>query len=370
VVGVLALALWLRIDQLTDYLPNPDETMFFQGGVAEAMWNRTIAENAHPPLYYLLLRVLSALGADFSALRWVGALVGVATVGGMYLLGRDRGGVVGGAVAAGLLAVSPAAIEMSQILRPYMLHMGWLTFALLFLSRYLRTRTTLDLVAHSLLLTLALATNYSTAFVIGAELLLLAWLWSRQGTRPSWAQLAYAAAPLLVASLLLYALHLRHLLGSEFAEQTTSSWLGRWLIRRPADVAIHLLGIVRYQFGAHFEWLVWALSLGGAVRAIRQRRPFLWLLPGACVGLTLLAAALQRHPTGCTRPGACSQRWRCSAEACATSPRAWSASPTSGRCPSAWPTDRRPRGSSRPSPPAPWSCSAGRATCPWPRCSS
>jgi 4-amino-4-deoxy-L-arabinose transferase-like glycosyltransferase len=76
----------------------------------------------HPPLYYLLLHLWSALHGDSPyAVRLLSALFGAATIPIIYLIGKRLSGAVVGVVAAVLLAFSPFHIYFAQEARMYTL---------------------------------------------------------------------------------------------------------------------------------------------------------------------------------------------------------------------------------------------------------
>ena len=74
---------------------------------------------------------------------------GVAAIYLAWLAGRSFGGTLAGLVAALLVAISPAAIEQSQTLRPYMMHLAFLAGTLWGLATWLQDR--LGLVTFSVL---------------------------------------------------------------------------------------------------------------------------------------------------------------------------------------------------------------------------
>ncbi len=84
-------------------------------------------EDAHPPLYHVLLALWSrALGTDDVALRSLGAVASVLTVGVTWWVGRQLGGPFIGSVAASLTAISPFQVLAAQEARMYTL-LGFLT---------------------------------------------------------------------------------------------------------------------------------------------------------------------------------------------------------------------------------------------------
>ena len=78
-------------------------------------------ENA-PPFYFVLINLWAKVfGSSDVALRWPSALLGIATIGVLYCLGRELFDQTIGLTAAALLAVSPIHIAYSQEARMYAL---------------------------------------------------------------------------------------------------------------------------------------------------------------------------------------------------------------------------------------------------------
>jgi len=89
----------------------------------------TAQDDAHPPLYYLLLSLWRHVaGADDAGLRSLGALASVLTVGGAWWVARQLGGSWVGLVTAFLTAVAPFQVLAAQEARMYAL-LGLLAIA-------------------------------------------------------------------------------------------------------------------------------------------------------------------------------------------------------------------------------------------------
>jgi len=88
----------------------------------DMVWQAMIVDAVHPPLYYLLMRLVVALvgGSEF-ALRFPSALAGVLTVALLYRAGRAWSGGRAAGWAALLLALNPFHIWYSQEARMYAL---------------------------------------------------------------------------------------------------------------------------------------------------------------------------------------------------------------------------------------------------------
>lgn len=182
--------------------------------------------NAHPPLYFLLLRLTLRLGPALLAYRLVSIVAGVAAVGLAWVLAarltRSR---VAPALAAAVMAASQAALVVSLEVRSYMLAVAfqlaalvpWLDVAGL---RGPHAPRPAPRAAFALLASAAVLSHYGSVFVLAAcaaAPLLLALLDPayRQALgarlRTTWpADLATAALPALVTAALMLA-HVRGL---------------------------------------------------------------------------------------------------------------------------------------------------------------
>lgn len=155
----MALGLVVRSMGFDGWWLNPDEGIYFdilRADTTSEFWEG-VGWNAHPPLYYLMLRGIGVLTWDFSWFRALSLLSGGAAIYGLWLCGLEIGGrgrsrVVAGALAGLTLALSPAMVVSSQVMRPYALLLALLVFSMLALLRYLRSPRRGALVAYSICL--------------------------------------------------------------------------------------------------------------------------------------------------------------------------------------------------------------------------
>lgn len=120
---VIALAAGLRFYQLGS------QSLWADEGNSAALASRAFAQIArdaandiHPPLYYWLLHVWTALfGASETALRAFSAMCGVLVVAVTFEIGRRTFGLWTGLIAAFIAAISPFQIYYSQEARMYAL---------------------------------------------------------------------------------------------------------------------------------------------------------------------------------------------------------------------------------------------------------
>ncbi len=130
-----------------------------------------------PPLYYVLAWLWTgACGTGEAGLRSLSALLGTATIGAGWALGRRLGGDRAGLAAAALIAFNPMLIWFSQEARAYALLalLGTLS-AWLWLRAVQEPRGVGRLTAWGAVAALALATHYYAIFLVGPQALWLAW---------------------------------------------------------------------------------------------------------------------------------------------------------------------------------------------------
>ena len=128
-----------------------------------------------PPLYYVLAWLWTQVcGTGEAGLRSLSALLGTATIGAGWALGRRLGGDRAGLAAAALIAFNPMLIWFSQEARAYALLalLGALS-AWLWLRALEEPRAAGRSLAWGAIAALALATHYYAIFLVGPQALWL-----------------------------------------------------------------------------------------------------------------------------------------------------------------------------------------------------
>lgn len=162
---------------------------------------RLTAEDIHPPLYYALLHAWTLLaGAGPVSLRLMSVAIGVAAIPLMYvaaarILGSKRIGLL----AAFLLAINSLQVYYSQEVRMYelvaLLSLGvlWAAWEVFARADAIRSFSSYSFIrdgrawAYVALVTLALYTQYYTAFLPIGLTIFAAWHWRRAPKRlPGW----------------------------------------------------------------------------------------------------------------------------------------------------------------------------------------
>lgn len=310
-LGLVFVGFVLRLRGLSEYWLNPDEGIYYSTLTRAAFvdfWAE-VAANAHPPAYYLLLRAAGFLTWDFVWLRALSVICGAAAVWVFWLVGRElggrgRAGVVAGLVAAGLLAVSREAIVLSQVLRPYMLLLALLAFALLHLLRYRSQPTDRNLAAYVTLASLAALVHYSAALALGAFVALVAYFRLAARVSPErWRRLALAQAIPLAVVAALYVQHLGAALESDLVGDALQpgGWLSDWLVASPADAWDSLVAFQIFHLPLGFQGRTALLLLAAiAVSAVTTDR-IVAVLTAAALLVALLASVLDLYPFGPSR---------------------------------------------------------------------
>ncbi len=301
------MGFWLRLGSIRDYWNNADEGIYYQIAHApSAIANSIIAANAHPPLYYYLLRAVGSVSDDFVWLRVPALVFGTLSIAALYRLGTRVGGSVCGIAAALVLALSPGAIELSQVARPYALQLFLLIGATGVLLRYLRSRRARLLVAYSIWMLASVLTHYSSFLVLtGFAVVLGATAIFRHFSAREWRDLAIAHAPVLLTCAVLYSFHVEPvLLDSAMRREALGSWLGEYFVAGPVELWRNFLGVFDYLAGptlAGVGSIAFLISVGACLRGKR------FALLGVCLSVVFVAAsasAVSLYPFGGTRHSA------------------------------------------------------------------
>lgn len=309
VVGVVAAALLLRLPWPSGWWLNPDEGIYFRAITDPSFadfWAEAKA-SAHPPLYFLILRVVASVTTDFAWLRSVALVSGVAAVWVFVALGRELGGEglrgrLTGLAAGLLIAASPRLISLSQVMRPYTLLLLLLGSALVFLLRHLRLRSSRSLVGYAATVSLALTLHYSAVGALGVFGLLVLADGIVSGFRgPGWRRLALAQVPPALTLAFLYGWHLRGLMSSSMADHAIDGWLSAFLVRSPADVWLGLVGVHSSLVGDTLAASATLLTMIGLAWAAWSRRWIVLLCGGAGIAIAAVGAAIGMYPMGATR---------------------------------------------------------------------
>lgn len=135
-------------------------------------WESTIGD-AHPPLYYLLLKLVPSLGFVITPFRIFSAVLGIATIYLVFLLGKKLFNENVGLFASFIFAVSQANIKYAQIVRSYSLFTFLSVLSVLFFAYYLSDKKDIYLTGWVIVSALGCWTHYFFAFAVLAQLIYL-----------------------------------------------------------------------------------------------------------------------------------------------------------------------------------------------------
>lgn len=303
-IVLVLVGLGLRCTARLGYWFNPDEGINYSlvtHPTFARCWEELTA-NSHPFGISVVVWLMGQISFDPTWLRMEALVCGVAAIYLSWLAGRALGGPLCGLVATALVALSPAAIEQSQVIRPYMMHLAFLAGALWRLATWLQHRR--GLATFSVFLTLAVVTQFSSFFVAGAlGLWLLGLLPAGQIKGRELLPLAIAFVAPIAGMVFLYLFHIGpHLFGAEIQEDAQETWLAPFFVRGPAHAWGSLLALQCYLFGAYLAGPMVLVLLASLAYGLWTRRPAAWLT------LTMLLVAiglssLSLYPFGGTRHG-------------------------------------------------------------------
>jgi uncharacterized membrane protein len=214
----------------------------------DEFWGWVLAD-VHPPLYYLLLRIWSAVfGQSEAPARAFSVLFGVLTVAAAGIVFRSVLPLVGRLALMILLAISPAAIQYSQEVRSYALLIFLSTVLTGLCARHLRASSAREAnrlaAALTLVAVLASFTHYF-GFLLAAAALFACLAGSRNRKQ---AFGVVAGSVVLVATFLPWVAYHAHFIGPQAA-----AWIGQM----PVGVSIDWF--LRLSFGG---WLAFAVFIG------------------------------------------------------------------------------------------------------------
>lgn len=308
-LGVVAVGLALRLSGFFGWWLNPDEGIYYSTVTQVSVRNfwTEVGFQAHPPLYFVILRGVGSLTKTFAGLRCVALVSGCVAIYAFVLAGREMGGPgargwLTGLTSGLLLAVSPRAIALSQLIRPYMFLVALLACALYALLRYLRQPRAGLLVMYAACATAAVLTHYSAMLALGAMGVLVIVDGARRGfARPEWLRLLAIQVVPALTIVTLYVVHLRNLMSLAGAENATEGWLGAYMIRGVGDAWLSMMGFHSMLVGEALAASAALLTLAALGLAVWRRAWTTLTIGAAGMLIAAAAAAAVLYPFGATR---------------------------------------------------------------------
>jgi hypothetical protein len=317
VVALTAIGALLRVivahqsvfaDELSTYWISVTHGL---GGVLSLLYSSGRIQHAEitPPLSFLASWLSTRPGATVELLRAPALLAGTATIPLVYALGRRTLERRAAVLAAGLTALSPFMIYYSAEARAYGLMMFLLTCSTLSMLLAIDTERRRYWVLFAVFSAAAFYTHYTSAFVLGVQLLWLFWA-EPQARRRVLIAMAGAAAlvlpwiPGLVADFRSPTLTLLSAL-SPFTAHAVRVDIEHWALGYPYTVAgglRELPGVPALVLLAAAIVLA-AAGLAASARRSGSSEPLRWVSPGAGRSargrrVVLIAALMLATPVG------------------------------------------------------------------------
>jgi hypothetical protein len=273
-----------------------------QGGWREILTQNAL-ENSAPPLYALLLGLLTGPDATEGMLRVLSALAGTAAIPLCFLLGRQFLPARSAWLVAVLIAASPTQVIYSQQLREYSLSVVASALLLLAYARFIRSPDRLNAAWVAVAAAIGLLTQYGLGLMLAAlNLVCIGAFLARRERLPAFRRWFLTQLPAAALALLLYFTVVRYQ-----AAGVTEAGLGylrpylwdgtmsgvRTLLLSPNHdlVALATPGIIAFIF-----WCIGLLAFAFGARSALATA--LCLAPMA---LTLSAAMAGLYPYGAIR---------------------------------------------------------------------
>ena len=308
--ALIALGALARLRAAHAPFLTPDEALHLQIAGAPGLVEvyRSSLDNAHPPLFVLLLHLWMKAAATEWTLRLLPVLLGVLALVASWLWARRLVGEVGGLIALALLALLPAVVLVSSELRGYALLVCTLAAALAALERAVDEDSAAAMAAFGLLGALALLSHYAAFRIVGVAVVYAAVrLFAAPAARRMWAAWAGASAILGILALVLLRTHVSRLLGGPLEAEARATWLREAYFDPSAGGAVSFvlrqtLSLFRYFFSATAPAVVaLALYLAALVLLGRRRRAAALLLLALPPVLAAAGGILDLYPYGGTR---------------------------------------------------------------------
>ena len=311
-LAIVGLGFGIRILAAQGRALSGDEAVhFLLSGMPRALdVYRGSLNNAHPPLFFFLLRFWIRLGSSELFLRLLPAALGGGFLWVAYRWISVLASRSAALMALVLLSFSPALVALSAEVRNYALLLLLTAAALLLFERAMEKRSPLRIAASSAFLSLALLTHYS-AFFVALALFVYGLVRLRRERPPAGLVRTWAAcqAGVGLLCLVLAATHVARLRGGSLERLVRTRMLRAEYFQADQDGPLDFL--VR-QTGAVFRYLCGSaaagtvaclLALAGLVILARRRSASALLLALPFL-LGAGASLLDLYPYGGTRHSA------------------------------------------------------------------
>lgn len=309
-LAIVVLGLSLRVPGMIGWWINPDEGAYFSMVTWDewgSFWEE-VKGHVHPPLYYLLLRLMGLVSHEFFWLRSLALISGLVSIVLAWRVGREVDEEQGtgwamASLAALVVAVAPGPILISQLIRPYALLVALSLAAFLAQLRFRRLHRSRSLVGYSLLVSLALLTHYSGALILASlSALFVVDLLAGHLRRDLLPRVVLAHLPPLLIGVGLYYFHVRlRLMRIWLEDEAFTGWLDSYLIHSVSDVWLNLMGFFGYLAGPRLAGPALLVFLVGMALALWRRSWPVAVTGSAALAIAILGAAAGKYPFGACR---------------------------------------------------------------------
>ncbi|MDH3207848.1 MAG: glycosyltransferase family 39 protein [Gemmatimonadota bacterium] len=309
-IALVIVGFVLRARGLSEYWLNPDEGIYYSTLTRDsigAFWAE-VSANAHPPLFYLVMRGVGLLTWDFVWLRVVSLISGTVAIWAFWLVGRElggrgRAGVVAGLVSATLLSINAYAVTLSQVIRPYMMMLALLALGLFHLLRYRSDPSGRRLALYAACLVPAVLIHYSAVLALAGFCIVAAYYALTRTVEV--AALRRLALVQIAPALVFVALYMRHvatIIDSDLMGDALDAdgWLTPWLVATPGDAWYSFATFQAFHVPPDFRGRA-ALLLLVALAVALARDRLVAVITGAGLTIALTASVLGLYPFGPTR---------------------------------------------------------------------
>ena len=186
-----------------------------------------LKHDGSPPLYYFVLHVwMRVFGTSDGAVRALSGAFGVISLPLAFLAGRRVAGRTVGWTALALVATSPFAVRYSTEARMYMMIVALSLAGFLLVDSALRRSDPVRLVAVGVVSGLLALSHYWSLYLIAATVVLLAWIWRREGGRDARAPAAFRALIAVVVGSVVFLAPWARIMAFQL-RHTGTPWSGR-----------------------------------------------------------------------------------------------------------------------------------------------
>jgi len=171
VSGFILIGTFLRVyhlDYNSFWLDEAATHIFTQQSLGEYWQLLSNLGEVHPPLFYIVEKIILPFGTSEFLYRLFPAIFGVATIPLFYLIGKKMAGIPVGILMAALISFSPFHIQYSQDARMYTMLLFITALALIFYLEAARSNDIKYWVLFGMVSALAIWTHFMAFILIGA----------------------------------------------------------------------------------------------------------------------------------------------------------------------------------------------------------